>query len=54
MGPCPPHILDGLTAGTLPGDFAATIKRAGRSIGLMRLNTAFLQLGGGDYHGRLV
>ncbi|WP_295456870.1 metallophosphoesterase [uncultured Thiodictyon sp.] len=49
-----PHRPDGLTAGTLPGDFAVTIERGGRSIGLIGLNTTFLQLDGSEYQGRLV
>ena len=43
-----------LTPGLLPGDFAATLDRRGRKIGVVGLNTAFLQLAGGDYTGRLV
>jgi hypothetical protein len=43
-----------LTRGTLPGDLAATLKLADRAIGIIGLNTAFLQLGGGDYRERLV
>lgn len=39
--------------GILPGDFSATIACGGRRIGVIGLNTAFLQLAGGDYTGRL-
>lgn len=40
-------------AGLLPGDFAATFEKDGAKIGILGLNSAFLQLGGGDYKGRL-
>lgn len=40
--------------GLLPGDFAATIETEGRSIGVVGLNTTFLQLTGDEYEGRLV
>ena len=40
-------------AGLLPGDFAATLEKDGAKIGILGLNSAFLQLGGGDYKGRL-
>lgn len=40
---------------TLPGDFVCSLRTAaGRKIGIMGLNTSFLQLAGGDYHGKLV
>ena len=39
--------------GLLPGDFAASISTAGKKIGVIGLNTAALQLSGGDYEGRL-
>lgn len=42
-----------LVEGALPGDFALTIERGDRRIGVMGLNAAFLQLAGGDYHGKL-
>ncbi len=42
-----------LSPGILPGDFAATITKEGVSLGLLGLNTAFLQIGGGDYEGKL-
>jgi len=48
-----PHRADGVKAGALPGDFAATLERGGRRIGVMGLNTTFLQLAGGDYRERL-
>ena len=40
--------------GALPGDFATTLTIGGRHIGIVGLNTTFLQLDGGDYQGRLV
>lgn len=49
-----PHRPDILKPGLLPGDFAASLEtRGGRNIGIVGLNTAFLQLGNGDYKGRL-
>ncbi len=43
-----------LTDGMLPGDFACTLPCGEQRIGIIGLNTAFLQLGGGDYQGQLV
>src|SRR5438874_2785528 len=40
--------------GLLPGDFSTTIEADGKQIGIVGLNTAFLQLADGDYRGRLV
>lgn len=48
------HRPDNITSGALPGDFAVTLSAAERSIGVIGLNTAFLQLGTGDYRERLV
>lgn len=39
--------------GLLPGDFAATLNVRGLSIGVLGLNTAALQIGAGDYKGKL-
>lgn len=39
--------------GLLPGDYAATIECSGLSIGVLGLNSTFLQLAAGDYEGRL-
>jgi hypothetical protein len=50
----PQRPKNGLTAGILPGDFAYTFKHGRRSIGIVGLNTTFLQLKGGNYQGRLV
>ena len=41
-------------SGILPGDFSVSLQRSGRRIGIVGLNTTFLQLAGGDYKGRLV
>jgi hypothetical protein len=49
-----PHRPADLTTGEIPGDLAVTITKGERRIGLMGLNTAFLQLGPGDYQGKLV
>jgi tetratricopeptide (TPR) repeat protein len=49
-----PHRADNLKSGALPGDFSATIERGSRRIGIIGLNTTFLQLAGGDYEERLV
>lgn len=43
-----------LDAGLLPGDFAATLENdQGCRLGVLGLNTAFLQLAEGDYRGKL-
>jgi hypothetical protein len=48
--PQPSTMLDGL----LPGDFSASLEVAGdRRVGVVGLNTAFLQLTGGDYLNKL-
>lgn len=39
--------------GVLPGDFCATLEKEGNKIGVIGLNTAFLQLEGGDFTGKL-
>lgn len=39
--------------GLLVGDFAATIRRKNAKLGILGLNTAFLQLTGADYKGKL-
>jgi hypothetical protein len=41
-------------AGALPGDFAGTIVKDDVKIGILGLNTAFFQLQGGDYEGKLI
>jgi tetratricopeptide (TPR) repeat protein len=42
-----------ITLGLLPGDFSATVKKEGVSLGIVGLNSTFLQLTEGDYKGRL-
>jgi hypothetical protein len=42
-----------LKSGILPGDFTATVERRGLRIGVLGLNTAFLQLASGDCQGQL-
>jgi len=49
-----PHRPADLATGAIPGDLAVTIAKGERRVGLMGLNTAFLQLGPGDYQGKLV
>jgi hypothetical protein len=52
---CPAaHRPSAIVCGTLPGDFAVTLSLGHRLIGVIGLNTAFLQLAGGDYKKRLV
>lgn len=43
-----------LTKGMLPGDFSCSLTVGDRTIGIVGLNTAFLQLKEGDYQGKLV
>lgn len=40
-------------SGMLPGDFSATFEKEGATLGILGLNTTFLQLTGGDYTGKL-
>ena len=49
-----PHRPKDITTGLLPGDFACTLACGDQNIGIVGLNTAFLQLQGGDYQGKLV
>jgi hypothetical protein len=49
-----PRRAEDITHGIIPGDFACTLPCGARKIGIIGLNTAFLQLGGGKYHGKLV
>ena len=49
-----PHRPKDITTGLLPGDFACTLKCGDQNIGIVGLNTAFLQLQGGDYQGKLI
>ncbi len=43
----------GINAGLLPGDFSTTYNAGDFKVGLVGLNTAFLQLAGGDFEGKL-
>jgi hypothetical protein len=45
--------LDGFQIGLLPGEFSATLSKDGFKLGLVGLNTTYLQFAGGDYEGRL-
>ena len=45
--------LSGLSPGLLPGDMAVRVTVDGLRIGVVCLNSSFLQLTGGDYQGRL-
>jgi hypothetical protein len=45
----PPTVKPGM----LPGDFSATLEKASAKLGIVGLNTTFLQLAGGDYEGKL-
>ncbi len=40
-------------SGMLPGDFSVTIKKQGAELGILGLNTSFLQLTGDDYKNKL-
>jgi|GEM_PF-2772925 len=49
-----PFKPNGLRTGMLPGDFSVTIaNRQGAQLGIVGLNTSFLQLTGGNYQGKL-
>ncbi len=43
-----------VTAGMLPGDFSTTLAIGRRNVGIVGLNTSFLQLQAGNYEGHLV
>lgn len=44
---------EGFDAGLLPGDCSASFEPDGFSLGIVGLNSAYLQLAGGDFEGRL-
>jgi SMODS-associated and fused to various effectors sensor domain/Calcineurin-like phosphoesterase len=48
-----PNKVENLNQGILPGDFSATVEKDGAKLGIVGLNTSFLQLTGGDYEGKL-
>jgi len=49
-----PNRVGDVKTGALPGDFSVTLQCGDRRIGIIGLNTTFLQLAGGNYEGRLV
>src|SRR5262249_23161807 len=50
-----PHIgRNALREGLLTGDFSATIEKQGARLGIIGLNTTFLQLTGGDFQQKLM
>ncbi len=49
-----PFKADSIKYGILPGDFSVTIEKDGAKLGVVGLNTCFLQLTGNDYEGKLV
>lgn len=51
--PPPPGLEVSLDRGPLPGDFAATVSKDGLTLGVVGLNSAFLQLTSDDYEGFL-
>lgn len=48
-----PYRPENVTNGILPGDFSCSITTGKYKVGLVGLNTAFLQLNGGNYKGKL-
>ncbi|WP_434046697.1 MULTISPECIES: metallophosphoesterase family protein [Sorangium] len=50
---CRWHVLDRRKLGLLPGDSSYSLSLHGLELGVIGLNSAFLQLTGGDYQGRL-
>lgn len=44
---------DNVNTGILPGDFSVTIEKDGAKLGIVGLNTCFLQLTDGNYEGKL-
>jgi hypothetical protein len=51
--PPPPDLRIEQTPGALPGDLATVVHKKGLRVGVVGLNSAFLQLTGDDYEGRL-
>jgi len=49
-----PHQPANIQSGELPGDFSTTLACGSRQVGVIGLNTTFLQLAGGDYREKLV
>jgi predicted MPP superfamily phosphohydrolase len=46
-------VLSSFQSGELPGDFSVVLTKDNASLGIVGLNTAFLQLSGDDYKGKL-
>ncbi len=44
---------DGIKTGIIPGDFSVTFEKQGVKLGIVGLNTSFLQLTGDNYKGKL-
>jgi hypothetical protein len=49
----PPVPMLPATPGVLPGDFSATFEKGGTKLGIVGLNSTFLQIASGDFKGRL-
>jgi predicted MPP superfamily phosphohydrolase len=49
-----PFKVDNLNDGILPGDFSVTIEKGDAKLGIVGLNSTFLQLTDDDYEGKLV
>ncbi len=49
-----PLTVDNLHLGLLPGDCSVTIEKGAAKLGIVGLNTSFLQLTGDNYEGKLV
>ena len=50
---CWRYLPQNVKSGLLPGDFAVTIEKEGVKLGIVGLNTSFLQLADGNYEGKL-
>ncbi|NET60148.1 MAG: tetratricopeptide repeat protein [Symploca sp. SIO2E6] len=46
-------VLEGITPGILPGDFSVTLEKDGARLGILGLNSSFLQLTGSNYEGQI-
>ena len=49
----PWFVREGVTRGLMPGDLAASLKLHGLDVGIVALNSAFLQLTGANFHEQL-
>ncbi len=50
----PSKVVDNLKHGILPGDFSVTIEKGDAKLGIVGLNSTFIQLTDDDYKGKLV